>query len=218
MGKLIDLTGQKFGALTVVKRNGTAGNGDAIWECKCDCGKMHCVNASSLKSGNTKSCGCMASELRSAPHLKHGKSKTRLYHVWHSMVQRCNNADHKAFCDYGGRGIKVCAEWQGEKGFENFERWALKNGFDENAPRGVCTLDRINVNDGYSPNNCRWADMSAQGNNKRDNFTIEYNGEVHTLSEWSHITGISRYAISRRINAGWSVEKALNIKDGRKRA
>lgn len=217
MGRFIDLSGKTYGNLKVIKRIGTAKNGDSIWRCQCKCGNYHDVNASSLKSGNTKSCGCMAKEWRIAPHLKHGKSKTRLYHVWHGMIQRCNNSEHKEFCNYGGRGITVCREWQGEKGFEAFEKWANENGFDENAERSVCTLDRVNVNGNYEPNNCRWVDMKAQSNNKRTNFLIEFNREKHTLSEWSRITGISRYAIKRRIKAGWSIEDSLSVVDGRRK-
>lgn len=172
MGRLVDLTGQKFGRLTVIERAGTSPHGKATWTCECDCGSMVVVIGNSLLTGNTRSCGCVHNEAsaengrnsRDAVRT-HGGHKDRLYHVWSDMKRRCENPRFKQFKDYGGRGISVCPEWRNN--YEAFREWALLNGYDKTAPVGKCTLDRINVNGNYEPANCRWVDMKAQAQNRR---------------------------------------------------
>ena len=171
---------------------------DITWRCKCECGGEITVRACNLKNNTTKSCGCN----RRNPK-KHGLCDTRLYSIHQSMKTRCNYPAANRYHIYGGRGIKICDEW--EKEFKSFYDWALANGYNKNL-----TLDRINVNGNYEPSNCRWATAKEQGNNTRFNHLLTYKGETHNISEWSEITGLSRMCIQLRINRrNWSTEKTL---------
>ena len=134
--------------------------------------------------------------------------KKRLYAVWMSMKQRCLNPRNQKYKNYGARGIKVCDEWK--KSYKTFETWAYANGYDDVAPKGECTIDRINVNGNYEPNNCRWVNSKIQGNNKRDNHIIKIGDISHTLSEWCEIYSISPKQVDSRVkNCGWTYEKAI---------
>ena len=165
--RLIDLSGQKFHRLTVVKRHPENNKQNKpMWVCKCDCGKVVIVTGSDLKSGNTKSCGCLDKEVGKKKLTTHGYSKTRLYRVWTSMKDRCHNPNNKRYNDYGGRGIFVCDEWRHD--FVAFREWAYQNGYDDSVPFGQCTIDRANNNDGYTPYNCVWSTLSQQAHNKRN--------------------------------------------------
>lgn len=155
-----DITGMKFGLLTALRHIGTSDKGRSLWECSCDCGNTTQVDYCSLTSGNTKSCGC----LHPAVCRTHGMSQSRLYIVFKSMHNRCERTSNKAYKYYGARGIKVCDEWSQ---FEPFYDWAMQAGYDPDAPRGKCTIDRIDVNGDYCPDNCRWVDMHTQAMNKR---------------------------------------------------
>ena len=137
----------------------------------------------------------------------HGKTGTRLFRVWSGMRERCANPHHRNYKSYGGRGIKVCPEWND---YSTFEKWAIANGYDVNAPRGVYTLEREDNNGNYCPENCHFASNIEQANNKSNNRHIEYDGVSHTAAEWARITGISTYTIRARIDKlGWTVEQAL---------
>lgn len=173
MSKLIDLTGERYGRLVVLTRGENSNSGRTLWLCKCDCGNIVTVSGNDLRRGKTMSCGCYRRETAIA-HCKrdfstHGETNTRLFRVWTNVKKRCNNPNYKGYKDYGGRGIMICEEWADN--YELFREWALANGYDETAPRGKCTLDRINVNGNYEPSNCRWVDMKVQNNNKRPRIT-----------------------------------------------
>lgn len=200
MSNFIDLTGQKFGRLTVVKRAKNKGS-CTVWECLCDCGNITAVRAYDLKIGRTKSCGCYNME-----HItKHGHSHDRLYNIWRTAKSRCTNPQDKDFERYGARGIVMCNEWTGSNGLENFIGWSMSNGYQDNL-----SIDRIDNSKGYSPDNCRWVTMKKQQNNRRNNHIITYNGKSQTISQWSEELGIKHSTLLYRIDSGWSVEKALN--------
>lgn len=166
MPKLIDLTGQRFGRLVVIERVGSDKQKRATWLCRCDCGREHVVASSYLINGDIKSCGCTKSELLIRRNTRHNKVHTKIYIVWANMVQRCTYPKHQAYHRYGGRGIAVCDEWRDS--FQSFYDWAMAHGYDENAPKGQCTIDRIDNDKGYSPDNCRWVDMKTQRHNRSD--------------------------------------------------
>lgn len=160
--RIKDLTGRKFGKLTVVEFKGSNNKTGALWLCKCECGNEKIITSRNLLSGVTKSCGCLSKEKPN--HTTHGLCYTRLHGVWASMKSRCYNPNNKRYKNYGGRGIKVCDEWQE---FRPFYNWAIANGYDENAPRGQYTIDRIDVNGDYEPHNCRWITIEEQQKNKQ---------------------------------------------------
>lgn len=149
-----NLVGMKFGRLTVMDRESPKSKKTkGLWVCKCECGNVIKVNTSALKSGNTTSCGCKRKETLRQLRTKHGESDTRLYKVWSSMKNRCYNAKDVEYKNYGGRGITVCDEWKDS--FVNFSQWAYENGYNKDAPKGQCTIDRIDINGCYEPENCR---------------------------------------------------------------
>ena len=202
MGKIIDLTGQRFGRLVVVKRVDNKGQHPA-WLCKCDCGNECIVTGSHLKSGHSQSCGCLQKERTSKSRKRHGLCDSRQYSIWTNMKSRCSNQEDHAYKYYGGRGITVCDEWKSD--FQAFYYWAMANGYQDNL-----TLDRIDVNGNYEPSNCRWVSMKEQSLNKRSNHLITYNGETLTITQWADRLGIDKMVLFARINDyHWDIEKAL---------
>lgn len=137
-------------------------------------------------------------------YARHNKCNTRLYSIWASMKTRCYNSNHEAYARYGGRGIVVCDEWRND--FMSFYNWALSHGYND-----TLTIDRIDNNKGYEPNNCRWATRKQQARNLRNNKNITINGETRCLTEWCNILGLNYYTVWERLNYGWSVKKALEI-------
>lgn len=200
---------KKFGRLLVLEEtNKRSNNQTVIWKCKCDCGNTVYIDTNRLTSGNTKSCGCLSIESSKKPKtIKHGDCNVnskfhRLYCIWKGMRSRCNNQNGQKYKDYGGRGIAVCEEWSE---YVNFKNWALSNGYKDNL-----TIDRIDVNGNYEPNNCRWSDSFTQMNNMRTNTHIKYNNETYTISELARKYNLKQGTLIRRLNLGWSIDNALN--------
>lgn len=214
MPKKKDLTGQRFGRLIVVKELVERRNSQIYWLCKCDCGNECEVNGGALRTGSTKSCGCLQIELTAKRFRKYDESTSTLRNVLCSIKQRCLNPKNSDYYLYGGRGITVCKEWlDSENGMTSFVQWSLKNGY-----RPGLSIDRIDNNKGYSPDNCRWVNNSVQGRNKRTNHMITFKDETHCLSEWAEIVGIKYQTLKQRINNyGWSIEDALTIPTGGKK-
>lgn len=164
----IDLTGRRFGRLVCVERAPNSSCGATMWICTCDCGNTVTVQYANLTRGATMSCGCLNREKRAERNYKHGGDvrgkQERLYRVWHGMWERCTKEHHISYQYYGANGVTVCDEW---KEYQSFREWAMSNGYDPNAERGKCTLDRIDPTGNYEPANCRWTSMAEQNHNRR---------------------------------------------------
>ena len=205
-----NLLGKRFGRLLVVDYApdyiAPDGHKHPKWKCRCDCGNEVVVRQSSLLGGCSQSCGCLRKEQISYRAKHHGGFGTRLYNVWNSMRQRCNNPHAQSYHNYGGRGISICSEWDD---YGVFRDWALKTGYDKSAKRNECTLERIDVDGDYCPQNCKWVTMKEQGNNRRDTIYLTYKNETHSLSEWSRLTDIPYQRLYARYKRGKPVEKIL---------
>lgn len=172
------------------------------WLCKCDCGNEITVIGSDLRNGHTQSCGCFRKDVTQKEATVHGKSHTQLYRIWCAMKTRCNNPNAENYPNYGGRGIKLCADW--ENNFDSFYEWSMLHGY-----KPGLTIERIQVDGNYEPANCKWVTFKEQCVNKTNTKYVTYNGETKSLKEWSDETGLVYSCLLWRINAGWSVEKAL---------
>jgi hypothetical protein len=192
---MIDLTGQKFGKLIVLKRMDNNKWGNPRWLCLCDCKKETIVNSSDIRDGHTKSCGCLVTK----HGQKIGGKTSPIYITWYHMIDRCTNPNHKYYHSYGGRGITVCERW---KIFSNFHKDMGE------VPKGL-QIDRIDNDKGYYKENCRWATPKQNSRNRRSNKMITYNGVTKSLVEWSEDIGISCDTIGCRLKRNWSIAKAL---------
>lgn len=194
----LNLVGQRFTRLLVIEECGRR-NTFKLWRCICDCGKEVFVTTGHLRNGDTKSCGCFNRAQQKELHTKHGMSKTRLHGIWLNMRKRCYDETNNRFYRYGGRGITVCDDWKGS--FENFRDWAISNGYSEGK-----SLDRIDNDGNYCPENCTWSDAKTQARNRRTSH-LEYG---KTLSEWSEILGINYDLLQQRIvRDGLTLEQAV---------
>jgi hypothetical protein len=204
MGNVIDLSGQRFGRLSVIKYVGLSPNNKAKFLCKCDCGNEVTVLGNGLRVGDTKSCGCLQREAVIKKNFVHGmatrKNRTKIYTVYHNMMERCENPKRPQYDDYGGRGIKVCERWK------DFETFLLDMG---EPLSGDLTIERINNNGNYEPNNCKWATRKEQNNNRRDTKYLEFYGLRKNISQFSEITKIPLSALRDRIYRGWPLSKAF---------
>lgn len=202
--KYENISGQKFNKLTALYKLNNYHKKGCYWLCVCDCGNLKEVRKQDLKRGYVKSCGCSKKGI----HTTHEKTNTRLYKIYYGMRRRCYNVNYPYYKDYGGRGITMCDEWFNN--FMNFHNWAIDNGYDDNL-----TIDRIDNNKGYSPNNCRWTTSKQQNRNRRTAKLITYKGETKPLAEWCEILNLNYWTIKSRLYRGWDIEKAieLNIKE-----
>lgn len=190
--------GEKYGRLTVLENHHPK---DEV-VCQCDCGNIKIARATNVFYGGTRSCGCLPKE---GNNLKHGDrrngKKNRLYMIWKSMRERCSTPSQNRYKNYGGRGIKVCSDWDD---FLTFKKWALSNGYNNSL-----TIDRIDVDGDYCPENCKWSTTKEQANNKTNNHRITINGVTHTMTEWGDISGIKSSTIFARLKRGWTEEDAV---------
>lgn len=187
MSKREDLTGRRFGRLTAIEYYGKSSNGHSLWLCECDCGNTKVVNISDVKAGKISSCGCYQRERHIENATKHNmcKEHPKLYNEHYNMIQRCHNENCKNYTNYGGRGIKVCDRWR-ESIRDFYDDVSALPHFEEDG----YSLDRIDNDGDYAPNNVRWATNREQNMNRRNTLVVEYNGKTHTLLEWSDILGI----------------------------
>lgn len=197
----MDLTGIKYGRLTAIKRVGVNNSGNATWLCVCECGQQTSVGSNNLRSGHTKSCGCLGRELR----LRHGHNRrgktTKAYTAWHGMIQRCTNNKSRKYDSYGGRGILVCDRWL------VFENFISDMG---NPPTGNCSIDRVDNNGDYCPENCRWATIKQQARNTRRNRLLTFSNKTQCLAAWAEEYGIKSSVLwSRLFRCGWPMGRAL---------
>ena len=187
-----DMTGRRFGMLVVLGLSHIH-NKTSYWLCKCDCGNIKAVSRSSLTSGDTISCGCYHKAHAKEYGFKHGLSRNKLYSVWSGIKQRCCNKKAGNYYRYGGRGIMICDEWKND--FQCFYEWAINNGYKDGL-----TIDRIDNNGDYTPNNCRWATLIEQQNNTRRNHFITYNGITKYLTRWAKLFGVCTETLRYRVN------------------
>lgn len=209
-----DLTGKVFDRLTVIefshKEIDNRGKYKYFWKFRCECGNEVIRRADGLKDKGIKSCGCYRKEVLKEhnfkinnPNKTHGKSNTRLYKIYSKMKERCYYEKYPEYYLYGGRGISICEEWLND--FMNFYNWSMQNGYKEDL-----SIDRIEVEGNYEPTNCRWSDNITQANNKRNNIKLTYEGETHTLPEWSRILNLPYSTLADRLRKGKSIKEILN--------
>lgn len=198
-----DRTSQRFGKLTAVAYAGADADGHGRWWCRCDCGNITLARMydDQKRDRVKRSCGCM--NHKSPPNKTHGETGTRLFSVWNNMRRRCSDTKNRQFCDYGGRGIKVCEAW---KSFIAFRDWATANGYTDGLQ-----IDRIDNDGNYEPGNCRFVTMFVQANNKRNNVRISAFGETKTSSQWAADARcvVTQAVILYRIRKGWDAVKAI---------
>lgn len=196
---MINIVGKRFGRLVAKKPIKQDGGGNWHWECVCDCGTNTTVKYSRLSTGTTKSCGCLAKEKSSQTHTTHGMSNTPTYRSWMCMKRRCLDSTNDSYANYGGRGISICERWN------KFENFLADMGV---RPKGM-TIDRIDHDGDYTPENCRWADAKTQHTNTRANVEITFGGRTQCLAAWADELGIRRNTLQKRIANGWSIYSAL---------
>lgn len=205
-----DILCKKFGRLTIIsyshcvdKYSKKGHSFIHYYTCLCDCGKYCVVERNSVREGHTLSCGCLNKDFCKKQFSKHRLTKDPLYKIYYRIIRRCYDKKDVSYKNYGQRGIVVCSLWKED--FYNFYNWAINNGYK----KGL-SIDRIDNNYGYSPDNCRWATAKEQSNNKRNNIIVEWKGEQHTLKQWAEILNVNYKKLWERTQKrGWSFEKAI---------
>lgn len=208
MRQMVEMVGKTFGNLTVIRRVESrilpSGQHKTMWECKCSCGNTYIAEGYNLRNGVSRQCSKCSRKASAEKRKIHGLSDSRLQHIHSGMMARCTNKNHTYYKNYGGRGISVCDEWYGSKGFPAFVEWAKSSGYSD-----CLTLDRIDNNGNYCPENCKWSTRKEQANNTRRNKVICFNGETHTLSQWADIYHMDQDLLGRRLLRGVSMERAV---------
>lgn len=208
MPKLIDLTGQKFGRLSVIERGENYSRGAARWRCRCDCGNETLSFGQTLIRGTAQSCGCINAEQNrlNPKHLTHGLTGTRVWRIWRGMKQRCDTPSNPAYSYCGAKGISYDPRWS------EFPAFLADMG---HLPSDKHTLDRIDSTGNYEKANCRWATMKTQQNNRTNNRMLTFRGDTLTLTQWAERVGFKPATVGARLNVyGWTVDQALTIKPG----
>lgn len=185
MAKVADMTGFEFNGCTVIKRAETNKDNRAAWLCICSCGERFTATGKTIRSGGKRSCGCLRKKTaysQGKRNTTHGDTGTRLYDIWRGMIRRCTSKSCKGYGQYGAKGIKVCEDW---KTYETFRDWAHSNGYASDL-----SIDRIENERGYEPNNCRWTDAKTQTRNRSNTVKIEYKGELLPVAEVADILGV----------------------------
>lgn len=204
--RLIDLSGQTFGRWIAIHQDGNNSRGGALWHCRCKCGTVRTVLGQDLRSGKSTSCGCAKAETAGLLRRTHGASGSRLYNIWKGMRARCNNPNNPRYDNYGGRGITICDDWNR---FQLFAAWAASVGY-----RDGLSIERMDVNGNYEPDNCMWAGAAVQSANRR--FVKKApDGEL-----WWHKArrnGITRPAYQWRLDQGWPLKLAVTWPLGKRR-
>ena len=195
MAKKYNLAGQRFGRYTVLNYCGTSKFGSSLWICECDCGNIKTIPTNGLTSGQYKSCGCLKKERMEIAGKTHGSSKTRLYKIWKNMKTRCLNPKNHKYKSYGMRGISICDEWQ--RSFESFYLWAISAGYND-----LLTIERIDVNGNYEPENCTWIKSECQALNRRNTRKVIFEGRELRVKEFSELCGISESTVYKHLKNG----------------
>jgi len=196
-----DITGKTFGRLTAVRPTGEKKVRTTLWLCRCECGSDHVASVANLNKGHTRSCGCFKRDTTRKRATTHGRHKSPEWQAWAGMRRRCSNPADAYYAYYGGRGIKVDPRW------DSFEPFFADMG---ERPSSSHELDRIDTDGPYSPGNCRWTTRKQNARNRRNNRVIEIGGVKRTLAEWAERSGLLGSAISARIRAGWTPERAIS--------
>ena len=198
--RIIDMTGRQIGRWTVLKQAGNAPGGAALWMCLCACGTQKAVGGQDLRSGRTQSCGCASREDRPTWSTTHGESRTRLYRIWKAMRTRCHNPNIPGYHLYGGRGITICSEWSR---YEAFRDWAIAAGY-----RDDLSIERLDNDNGYCPENCTWATKQEQSENRR---FVQRAPDGELWWRKAQANGITQGAYRTRLYDGWSHEEASSV-------
>ncbi len=201
MPAALNLAGIQYNRLTGIKRIGVLRR-RALWLFRCKCGNTLEACAADVKSGNTKSCGCLLRDLLLERNTKHGQAHSLTYRIWCGMKSRCYTSSATGYKWYGAKGIRVCAEWR-----DSFEVFLADMG---TCPNGGYSIDRIDGSGNYEPSNCRWATLTEQANNRRSTRLITYNKKTLSMFQWSKLLGGSRGLVKHRINSGWSDERSVS--------
>lgn len=202
--RVIPMIGKRFGRLVVIAEGEKpSGHREAYWICRCDCGNItKPISGIVLRNGKSTSCGCYKREITIQRNTRHNLCGTRIYRIWNGMKSRCYNQSHPKYPRYGARGIKICDKWLND--LNAFYEWAISNGYADNL-----TIDRIDNNGNYCPENCRWTTNEEQCNNRGHHILLEINGEIKTIAQWAKESGLRYRTIHARYNRGWNGESLI---------